>query len=139
MGKARFRDKGEWIGTFYNQILIECPQCKKGTRITWVANKSKQKLVCQKCGIVYVSNSISNIGGEESLWLQTHCCGKTLWAYNKEHLDFLENYVRASLRERVPKINSSLASRLPNWIKSAKNREEILKGITKLRKKLKDI
>ncbi|MES9684307.1 hypothetical protein CN514_20380 [Bacillus sp. AFS001701] len=139
MGKARFRDKGEWIGDFNNHILVECPQCKKGTKITWVTDKTKLKLVCQKCGIVSGSNFFSSIGEEESLWLQTHCCGKTLWAYNEEHLDFLENYVSASLRERVPNINKSIASRLPNWIKSARNRDEVLKGINKLRKKLNEI
>ncbi len=66
------------------------------------------------------------------------CCGQTLWAMNLEHLDFLERYVESDLRERIPNINKSLASRLPQWIKSKKNRNEILKGISKLRLKLKE-
>ena len=41
-------------------------------------------------------------------------------------------------RERIPNINKSLASRLPQWIKSSKNRVEVLKGITRLRMTLKE-
>jgi len=35
------------------------------------------------------------------LWLQTPCCGETLWAYNAAHLTFLEDFVRATLREHA--------------------------------------
>lgn len=65
------------------------------------------------------------------LWLQTPCCGHILWAYNVEHLDFLERYVRAELRVDGPL--RRLTSRLPTWIKQAKNREEILHGCAMLR------
>jgi hypothetical protein len=70
------------------------------------------------------------------LWLQISCCRETLWAYNYKHLEFIENYVSANLRERTPNLNKSVASRLPKWIKSAKNRDEILKAIKKLKSKL---
>lgn len=73
---------------------------------------------------------------QEPLWLQIECCGEELWAYNEKHLDFIENYVSAKLRERIPNKNRSLASRMPKWIKSAKNRDDILKAIKKLRGKL---
>ncbi|WP_326281641.1 hypothetical protein [Tamlana sp. 2201CG12-4] len=69
-------------------------------------------------------------------FLKVPCCGQILWAMNLEHLDFLERYVESDLRERIPNINKSLASRLPKWIKSSKNRLEILKCIKKLRNKL---
>jgi hypothetical protein len=134
MENSRFRDAGETIYEFVDNVLVECPRCKRCTKMTWVSNKLTPKFVCEKCGLV---------GGLEcddvSLWLKTNCCGNTLWAYNKEHLDFLESYVSASIREQVPNINKSLASRLPTWIKSAKNRETVLKCINKLRKKLNDI
>ena len=73
------------------------------------------------------------------LWLQTSCCGETLWAYNLRHLEFIEAFVRAKLRERKPHelhgwSNQSLFSRLPKRIQSAKNREEIIKAIAKIRK-----
>lgn len=48
------------------------------------------------------------------------------------HLDFLERYVAAGLREQEPG-NASLASRLPAWIKSRKNRAAVLRGLHRLR------
>jgi len=61
-----------------------------------------------------------------------------LWFYNEEHLNYIERFVRAVLRERKPHIdygwnNSSMISRLPKWLKKAGNREEILKCIEKLK------
>jgi hypothetical protein len=73
------------------------------------------------------------------LWLQTPCCGDTLWAYNLAHLEFLDSLVGAELRGRGALggrsgwRNGSLASRLPRWLKAAKNRDEVLRGIAKLR------
>lgn len=63
----------------------------------------------------------------------SHCGSKSpaatriLWAYNRDHLDFLEDYVQATLREGLPEQapavfkNKTAASRLPKWIKRAKN------------------
>jgi hypothetical protein len=61
------------------------------------------------------------------------CCGELLWARNPSHLDFLENYVVARLRERAPNQNGSTVSRLPKWMKSAKHREELAVAIARLR------
>jgi len=57
-----------------------------------------------------------------------------LWAYNLEHLDLLENYVSAQLRERgkIPG-SMSLVERLPAWIKDGKHRHDVLNGIGRLR------
>lgn len=70
------------------------------------------------------------------LWLQASCCGHVLWAYNARHLDLLEAYVAARLRERgrtEPLAPMSLVERLPAWLKAAKNRSEVLKTIRRLR------
>ncbi len=50
---------------------------------------------------------------------------------------FLENHVSAELRnrEKSPMRNKSLGSRLPKWMTSKKNRNEILSGIEKLKQK----
>jgi hypothetical protein len=69
------------------------------------------------------------------LWLQTPCCGHILWARNRAQLAFLEGYVAAKLREDVPNINQSLVSRLPRWLKSAKNRADVLRGVERLKQK----
>ncbi len=75
------------------------------------------------------------------LWLQAGCCGELRWAYNAEHLAFLEAFVGARLRERrrSPEhgwSNGALVSRLPAWLKSRKNREEVLAGLARLRRTL---
>jgi hypothetical protein len=73
------------------------------------------------------------------LWLQTPCCGSTLWALNRAHLDFLESYVAAHQRTKVGAAsagkvrNRSMASRLPRWMKSARHRETVLKSLAYLR------
>jgi hypothetical protein len=59
-----------------------------------------------------------------------------LWAYNREHLIFLRDYVAAMLRERVPNANASLASRLPAWLKKGANRSAVLKAVERLERKL---
>ena len=35
------------------------------------------------------------------LWLQTGCCGETLWACNPAHLAFIQGYVRVTPREHA--------------------------------------
>ena len=73
------------------------------------------------------------------LWLQIRCVGHSLWAFNRRHLDFLEGYVSASLRERERDEygwrNASLGSRLPKRMTSGSNREEVLEAIRALREK----
>jgi len=67
--------------------------------------------------------------------LQTPCCGQMLWAWNTEHVLWMQKYVRAKLRTRRwigGWRNNSLQSRLPRWITSAKNREAVLNGLDKL-------
>jgi hypothetical protein len=70
------------------------------------------------------------------LWLQTPCAGDTLWALHAKHLAFLERYVRASQRRRTPNVNRSAASRLPGWIKGAKERDDVLHAIERLKTQL---
>jgi hypothetical protein len=78
----------------------------------------------------------------QPVWLQTPCAGHTLWAFNARHLDYLEQFVAARLREPPLRAsdgearNAALASRLPVWLKSAKNRDEVLRCIRRLRRML---
>ena len=72
------------------------------------------------------------------LWLQIACGDEILWMFNARHLDFIEEYVRATNRRRPPVLpgglrNSLLESRLPRWMKLARNREAVLGAIAKLR------
>jgi hypothetical protein len=69
------------------------------------------------------------------LWLTTSCCGgHTLWAWNPEHLDVLDGYLGARLRERGDQDGyTSMLEKLPTWMKTAKNRDELAKVIARLR------
>ncbi|MBN1469614.1 MAG: hypothetical protein JW924_12885 [Fusobacteriaceae bacterium] len=97
---------------------------------------SEEVLFCNNCGynkkgaFLFDSKLLD-------LWLKTDCNRKELWAFNEEHLKYLKDYVLAKLREREKDektgwFNRSIDSRIPNWIKSSKNREKILKCIQRL-------
>ena len=148
----RFSENGEQIYDFGDEFLVVCPKCEKMAKVikTEIGSEklsrqlsAPRRVVCQSC--VYRNDwrdgSIS-IGASFDwyfrlpLWLETECVGETLWAYNRKHLEFIENYVGAKLRERTPNTNKSLASRLPQWIKRAKNRDAVLKAVGKLKEKL---
>lgn len=150
--KERFKDTGESIYSFMDKTFIVCPQCS-GRAVSQQLEKESQsgwftprRLTCVNCSYVkeWAGREIAR-GWYDfrddyfalPLWLQTPCCSEVLWAYNENHLTFLENFVGARLRERVRDdkhgwSNGSLASRLPAWIQSRKNRDEVLKGLSRL-------
>lgn len=78
----------------------------------------------------------------EPLWLATPCLGgEVLWATNARHLAFLRQYVEATDRRAPQRAdtdprNGTLASRLPRWLKLAKNRRAVLAAIAVLEAKL---
>lgn len=56
-----------------------------------------------------------------------------LWCYNEQHLAFLRDYVAATQRHRSPQTHHhSMFVRLPAWMKLAKNRDEISKGLERV-------
>ena len=73
----------------------------------------------------------------EELWLSIQLKEGELWAYNLEHLEFIKNHISANLRERTLEniSNKSIGSRLPKWMTSKSNRNDVLKAIEKLKNK----
>jgi len=147
----RFRDSGQTAYNFGTMFLVHCPQCARCAEVQPMTVEPvrfarEARIACSYCGYnkTIASRTIA-VGAavdwyfQLPLWLQTPCCGEILWAYNPAHLDYLANYVQADLREDAPNgtphglRNSTLTSRLPRWLKSAKNRDDILRGIAKLR------
>ncbi len=143
---------GHWYGALTAYVSVKCREChqpiSKSAEVSgeWV----KLKVKCEECGDEceyeaklsrhYMHHGLmcDNIFGLP-LWLQREFRSDLLWAFNYEHLSLLEQYVRAKLRERgidnKGSKNSLMFSRLPTFITSAKNREEILKLIEELRRK----
>jgi hypothetical protein len=157
--ELRFEDTGESIYSFMDDTLVACPQCsacatsrRKEERPAPANWFCPRRLTCSRCS--YVRDWAQREIGrgwykalddyfELPLWLQTPTCGEVLWAYNERHIEFLEAFVGARLRERVRDekdgwSNGSLASRLPAWMKSGKNRDEVLRGLVRLRTRLRD-
>jgi hypothetical protein len=152
----KFKDEREHIYQFMDEFIVKCPSCHSRAYIKRIDPENHdwfapRRFICS-CGKTsdWHKREISRPWGCEPLddyfnyplWLQISCCGETLWAYNKKHLEFIKEYVQAELRERSKDedsgwSNQSLASRLPKWIKSKKNRKNILKAIGKLENKLK--
>lgn len=131
-------------------ILVVCPKCQSKAFIL-PDTEYKRRCVCTKCSFYksqadkyFWIGTRKNISTERvlylELWLHTDCCGHTLYAFTQRHLNLLEAYIKADLRERRQDEygwrNSSVASRLPKWIESHKNREQLIKAIQKLREKL---
>lgn len=156
---SRHIDDGTSIYSFTNLFLVRCPKCESCARVIRIGDEipsSYGKLTCTSCGYfketrllrskdARISQPIERVPCdwyfELPLWLQSPCCGHILWAFNLDHLSFLESYIdarhRVGLRgdeaERMGIRNATLASRLPEWMIVAKHREDVLQGIRKLR------
>ena len=72
---------------------------------------------------------------DAALWYSAPFKNDTFWAYNPEHLTYLEDYITAKLREHSDREHFTLLEKLPKFYHEAKNREGLLKLIEKLRAK----
>jgi len=70
-----------------------------------------------------------------ALWLKVPFRNEILWAYNAGHLEYLEQYIEAGLREHTDRVGFTLLEKLPKFYHDAKNREALLKLIAKLKLK----
>ena len=152
------------VWDFVDEFLVVCPSCSERAVVTTAAASRPPRLACTRCGLsrdwksdrrgVLTSGRASTwptgqyaIGDSADpyfhlpLWLQAPCATRVLWAFNARHLAFLRDYVSATDRRTVgatprgPR-NALLASRLPRWLKLAKNRSTVLQAITRLEGKL---
>ena len=145
----RFEDPGVTIHAFLDSpLLVVCPRCGRRAQ---VAMKVFPRVTCLACGYAKLSGLSSTLAQFPSdgpkavdpyfglpLWLQEPRGPHVLWAWNIGHLDCLEAYVAAPLRQRTHLSswqNSTMASRLPGWLMSAAHREVILAAIQRLRRK----
>lgn len=134
-----------WYGPTIGTVRCRCYHCG-----SWITRKyTNQKYTreinvsCSKCQCTMIEKVIwhrLHMGAYDpyfglNLWFVGNVRGKTFWAYNREHLSFIQNYVSAKLRIREPNRNSSLVSKLPAWLLSSKNRLAVVKEITKMQRK----
>ncbi len=70
------------------------------------------------------------------LYFLDYIRGKVLWAVNREHLNYLISYISADLRVKPGNVPLKTASHsIPAYIKNAKNRELVIRTLTKLQHK----
>ncbi|HEX2204386.1 MAG TPA: hypothetical protein VHG91_13840 [Longimicrobium sp.] len=141
-------DRAPWFGPVRTQARGRCGRC--GTRLERAGVHPEgsppprvARVRCPTCGrtnhfavtwtkVPRCAEPHDGLVGLP-LWLQTPVRGETLWAFNRRHLDALEAYVGATLRERRPVFNGSFASRLPRFVTRAEHRDAVLHAIARLR------
>ncbi|MFG3515134.1 hypothetical protein [Streptomyces bobili] len=128
---VRFRDPVTVLADHAASALVRCPRCARLAHYGRRGGQSPEhRVVCRSCGL-------ARPAGRPALWLSARTRHGEIWAYNLEHLDLLRRFVAASLREREPWYEHgrkmTYIARLPAWIKSAKNRTEVLRVIDRLR------
>jgi hypothetical protein len=146
-----FHDDGTALWEFTSEYLVRCPRCDAKAFVHDPRGNHRARFVCERCGLTRGESppslkalNVVSVGGPTDayfdlpVWLQVPCVGHVLWAYNLKHLEFLERVVSANLRLRsrpvdTVYVNKRLASRLPQWMLSAKHRTAVLKGLAELR------
>jgi hypothetical protein len=124
----RAADPGVMVEEFAGLVWRHCPKCDGPARVT---HELHEELRSNKCGHLQQHNQ-----SDTPLYLSATVGGEELWVYNVAHLDALAAWLGASLRERSGDdglVNKTMMSRLPRWMKSAKNRPKVIQALAKLR------
>lgn len=148
MQNNRFQDENFRLTHFENEVLVECPICKKKAVAKTNTETKKVRLYCENCSYnkeIVAEATVFGITGNwkmaahhffgAELWLQYPFKNDVFWSYNEEHLEYLEQYISASLREHKDRSHFTLLEKLPKFYHEAKNRDALLKIIKKLKNK----
>lgn len=117
------------------KIRVKCPYCEEFV-IGNVSGKRSLKYIVFK-GTRYAEDPFFHY----PLYFQASFRGKRIWALNREHLQYLIDYLSADLRtvesDFHEKHNTmrTQSDMLPAFMKTAKNRDGIVKLLTKLQMK----
>jgi hypothetical protein len=145
---SRFQEPDEAVAWGW-PLLVRCPRCDGRAAVD--GSGEEVRLTCPACGLVRDWDGRTRFtGGTQTghdgyfgaeLWLRSECCGHVLWARNAEHLEYLRAYVAGALREDAPGTNTDhrpkpLSSKLPTWMKEARNRDEVLRHLERMRRTL---
>lgn len=108
-------------------LHVACPYC--GTAMSGEVHKTAQNCFSYDAEIQYGKEPWFGL----ELWFLDSFQGKPVWALNREHLTYLIRYLSADLREKPPGIlRKTQADHLPTFMKTAKNRDRIVKLLKKM-------
>jgi hypothetical protein len=147
MNSNRFVDKHYRLTDFQSEVWVYCTKCQK--QATATVSEKQARLICTHCGyhkvvsIVITYNNGKNAELKQAahdyfgadLWLSVSFKNDVFWAYNLAHLQYIEQYISAKLREHKDREHFTLLEKLPKFYHEAKNRDALLKIIQKLKVK----
>ncbi|MCH7406800.1 hypothetical protein [Belliella aquatica] len=148
MDKAsnRFQDRQLKLIDFQDRVLIVCPRCTQMAQATADYESKIAKLICGHCGFNQQKSTMLDQKAnlitsaeyyfEADLWLSSSYKEHQFSAYNEAHLLYLEEFIRADIRENRDRKFFTMVEKLPKWMISSKNRLSILKLIQALKKKI---
>jgi hypothetical protein len=153
VSERRFRDPTTWLYDLAaDDVDVVCPRCAGRAIVAAQRLEGRgtldwpRRLTCPSCAYaaLWAAQTRGSVWGgpvdpffRRPLWLRTRWRAHIVWAFNRRHLEILEGFVGADLRERGPGGRSStMISQLPAWMKSAKNRKGLLVALGRLRRKL---
>ena len=133
-GKAKCTQCLEWLNLEMEPMMkipkylnVKCTACNKINIVS--ENWTEIMLKYNDVGILDPAFGLP-------LWYVDSVKGKELWAYNLEHLQEIKAYVGAKLRERsTQSFKMTMVEKLPDFIKDAKNRSEVVKCLERMESK----
>lgn len=142
----RFQDQNHRLSHFQDHVDVGCPGCGKKATATADHEKKEARINCLHCGYSKITTTAIEVMGmrghlkvaanayfDAELWYTAPFKSEEFWAYNREHLDYLEAYISATLREHKDRSHFTLLEKLPRFYHEAKNRDTLLKLISKLK------
>lgn len=140
MEANRFSDQNKILSDFYNEVWVVCPSCTQKVVAKTDYKNKKVRLLCPGCGYNKEKSmgnlmTAANCYFMAELWLQHPFKNDVVCAYNGHHLEYLESYISADLREHKDRTHFTLLEKLPKFYHEAKNRDALLSIIRKLKTK----
>lgn len=145
---TRFTDQNKVLSDFQSEVWVVCFSCTKKAIAKVDYESKKAYLICNNCGANKQCTTETTTFGIKGnwkmaahqyfgaeLWLQHPFKNDVFLAFNGEHLNYLEQYIAADLREHKDRTHFTLLEKLPKFYHEAKNRKNLLSIIQKLRKK----
>ena len=148
----RFNDVPYHTFSSWTDMVVVCPKCGKAGTVHFDKEHNTAVFQCNSCYTKEETVQFRNYVFEDTryaedpyfhypLYFQASFRGKTIWALNREHLQYLIDYLSADLRtvqsdfHKKYKTMRSQSDMLPTFMKTAKNRDGIIKMLTKLQAK----